>query len=202
MSCLRVGSPRSARFFERRPSSLLALMKCCTSRGTQRCSSSFWSRMILRTRRSWSSWSRIWKRLRQARLAPVTAQHAVREAVKGVRSRARRPACESSVSMRPRISAAALFVKVTAMRPCGETPCSRISQAARCVSTRVLPLPGAGEHEHRPDRRADGRALLVVQGGQEVVGGHGRADSTATKGTRPFTFHPRLRQRGRAPLGM
>ena len=43
--------------------------------------------------------------------------------------------------MRPRISAAALLVNVTAMRPCGETPCSRISQAARCVSTRVLPLP-------------------------------------------------------------
>ena len=43
--------------------------------------------------------------------------------------------------MRPRISVAALFVKVTAISPCGETPCSRISQAARCVSTRVFPLP-------------------------------------------------------------
>src|SRR5215207_7980226 len=43
--------------------------------------------------------------------------------------------------MRERISAAALLVNVTAISPCGETPHSMISHAARWVSTRVLPLP-------------------------------------------------------------
>ena len=39
---------------------LAGVDKPCTSRGIQRCSSSFCSRMILRTRRCWSSSSRIW----------------------------------------------------------------------------------------------------------------------------------------------
>ena len=43
--------------------------------------------------------------------------------------------------MRPRISAAALLVKVTASRLCGETLSTSMSQAARWTSTRVLPLP-------------------------------------------------------------
>jgi len=47
----------------------------------------------------------------------------------------------SRLSMRPRISAAALLVKVTANRPSGATPSTSISQAARWVRTRVLPLP-------------------------------------------------------------
>ena len=47
----------------------------------------------------------------------------------------------SSVSMRPRISPAALLVNVTARMPCGETFSTCTSQATRCVSTRVLPLP-------------------------------------------------------------
>jgi hypothetical protein len=46
-----------------------------------------------------------------------------------------------SCAMRPRISPAALFVNVTARMPCGDTPSTWISQAIRCVSTRVLPLP-------------------------------------------------------------
>ena len=47
----------------------------------------------------------------------------------------------SWVSMRWRISAAALLVKVTARMPCGETPSTCTSHSTRCVSTRVLPLP-------------------------------------------------------------
>src|SRR6056297_2021690 len=47
----------------------------------------------------------------------------------------------SNASMRPRISAAALLVKVTASTPQGETFSICTSQAMRCTSTRVLPLP-------------------------------------------------------------
>src|SRR3954468_825941 len=47
----------------------------------------------------------------------------------------------SSRSIRSRISAAALFVKVTASTCCAATPFTRITQAIRCTSTRVLPLP-------------------------------------------------------------
>src|SRR6516165_5832139 len=51
------------------------------------------------------------------------------------------PGMPSSRSMRERISPAALLVKVTASTPCGETPSAWMSQAMRCISTRVLPLP-------------------------------------------------------------
>src|SRR5215471_11880790 len=51
------------------------------------------------------------------------------------------PGMPSSRSMRERISPAALLVKVTASTPCGEAPSAWMSQAMRCVSTRVLPLP-------------------------------------------------------------
>ncbi len=51
------------------------------------------------------------------------------------------PGTPSSFSTRARISPAALLVKVTARMPCGETPSAWITQAMRCVSTRVLPLP-------------------------------------------------------------
>src|SRR5215469_11262726 len=51
------------------------------------------------------------------------------------------PGMPSSRSTRERISPAALLVKVTASRPCGETPSAWMSQAMRCVNTRVLPLP-------------------------------------------------------------
>ncbi|MNF60365.1 hypothetical protein D3C84_419810 [compost metagenome] len=44
-------------------------------------------------------------------------------------------------STRPRISAAALLVKVTAMMEKGEQRSTCISQAIRCTSTRVLPEP-------------------------------------------------------------
>jgi hypothetical protein len=47
----------------------------------------------------------------------------------------------SSDSTRPRISAAALLVKVTASTPCAGTPTTSTSQPMRWVSTRVLPEP-------------------------------------------------------------
>ncbi len=46
-----------------------------------------------------------------------------------------------SCAMRWRISAAALLVKVTAMMEYGEQFSTVSSQAMRCTSTRVLPLP-------------------------------------------------------------
>jgi hypothetical protein len=51
------------------------------------------------------------------------------------------PGTPNNFSMRARISAAALFVKVTARMLWGEAPCVWITQAMRCVSTRVLPEP-------------------------------------------------------------
>src|SRR6478736_404111 len=51
------------------------------------------------------------------------------------------PDTPSSFSMRWRISAAALLVKVTARMLCGAAPKVVTAQATRCVSTRVLPLP-------------------------------------------------------------
>ena len=44
-------------------------------------------------------------------------------------------------SMRLRISRAALLVNVTASIDQGEKSSARMSQAMRCTSTRVLPLP-------------------------------------------------------------
>src|SRR5262245_44639436 len=51
------------------------------------------------------------------------------------------PGTPNNFSMRPRISCAALLVKVTARMECGEAPSVAITQAMRCVSTRVLPEP-------------------------------------------------------------
>ncbi len=51
------------------------------------------------------------------------------------------PGTPNNFSMRPRISWAALLVKVTARIECGEAPSVEITQATRCVSTRVLPEP-------------------------------------------------------------
>ena len=52
-----------------------------------------------------------------------------------------------------------------------------------------LSAAGTGEHEHGPDRRRHGGALLVVQRLKEVLVGHGRADSSEgeiPKGTVTF----------------
>src|SRR5688572_28892336 len=103
---------------------------------------------------------------------------------------------ESRLSMRPRISAAALLVKVTAMRPCGETPCSRISQAARCVSTRVLPLPAPASTSTGPigaDTAArcasfsDSRRSWADMGPRILLGREGDAHLHIRKGCVAFT---------------
>ena len=67
----------------RTPSSLLPLMKYCTSRGGKRSSSTFmpFSRRLIAA--SWSCESRIWNAARQAGFARVRAQHAVAQAVEG-----------------------------------------------------------------------------------------------------------------------
>src|ERR1700722_10424443 len=93
----------------------------------------------------------------------------------------------SKVSMRLRISAAALLVKVTARMLFGDAPSTWINHATRCTNTRVLPLParappfaldhprnpvhqppglppaGAGQHQAGPQRRGDGLALIVIE---------------------------------------
>ena len=111
-----------------------------TSRGTQVFSSR--SRFFSRRRisRCWSSASRIWKP--SGRPASCACRRS---------SRCARPwkvpihrwftGMSSSSWTRPRISAAALLVNVTARMPSGETFSTWISQAIRCTSTRVLPLP-------------------------------------------------------------
>ena len=56
--------------------------------------------------------------------------------------------------MRRRISAAALLVKVTARMLCGEAPSTWMSQATRCTSTRVLPLPAPASTSAAPSGAA------------------------------------------------
>ena len=51
------------------------------------------------------------------------------------------PECLTTSRCAPRISCAALFVNVTARMECGDAPCVWMTQAMRCVSTRVLPEP-------------------------------------------------------------
>src|SRR5690348_10970342 len=115
-------------------------MNHMTSRGSQRDSSSSLALMIRLTRRCWSSESRIWKPC----VSPASRQC----------SRSSRCAMPWNVpiqstpggapricSTRPRISPAALLVKVTARMEYGEACSAWMSQAMRWVSTRVLPLP-------------------------------------------------------------
>src|SRR5580692_11052256 len=84
--------------------------------------------------------------------------------------------------MRPRISPAALLVKVTARMLCGETPSTWHNQASRWISTRVLPLPApartstgptgavtaarcASFSESRMGDKSMGRAFYTAPGG-------------------------------------
>ena len=79
--------------------------------------------------------------LRQAGLAPVQPQQAVRDAVEGADPQRAARHAEQLLDAARASRAAALLVKVTARMPCGEAPSAWITQAMRCVSTRVLPLP-------------------------------------------------------------
>ena len=73
------------------------------------------------------------------------------------------PGMPNNFSMRSRISAAALFVNVTARMLCGDAPSVWMTQAMRCVSTRVLPEPAPASTSTGPDGRAHRGALRVVQ---------------------------------------
>jgi hypothetical protein len=77
-------------------------------------------------------------------------------------------------SMRPRISRAALLVKVTARIEWGENCSARISQAMRCTSTRVLPEPGTGQHQHVATLGGHRLALRIVETGENIADVHPR----------------------------
>ncbi len=136
----RFGSSPASRCAGRSPSSLRALMNHCTSRGTQRFSSSSMPFNSRRMRRSWSSESSTVKVCgrRASRQCSRSSRWARPWKVPTQRLAAGMP---SRCSMRARISPAALLVKVTASTPHGDTPSTWTSQAMRCTSTRVLPLP-------------------------------------------------------------
>ena len=124
----------------RSPSSLRALMNHWACRAGHWLSSMPSSRMIRRSRRCWSSESRIWK----ASGSPASFQcmRSRRWAMPwNVPIHRGRVETRSRPPVRSRISPAALFVKVTASTPRGETWSTWISHARRCTSTRVLPLP-------------------------------------------------------------
>ena len=101
--------------------------------------------------------------LRQSGFAPVQAQQPVARCRGTYRSRAVPTASPSCVSMRLRISAAALFVNVTARMPWGETPstCDQPFDAVREHAR--LAAARAGEHERRHERRGDRLALRIVE---------------------------------------
>ena len=116
------------------------------------------------------------ERLRQARLPPVPAQHAVREAVEGPDPERIRRHAEKRLD-----SPAHLGRGLVRERDCHQAvrrdavledqPGGAMRQDAGFSAA------GAREDEHGPDRRRHGGALLVVQRLKEVLVGHGRADS-------------------------
>src|SRR5215472_13129945 len=84
------------------------------------------------------------------------------------------PGMPSSRSTRERISPAALLVKVTASRPCGETPSAWMSQAMRCVNTRVLPLPAPASTSTGPSGAVTAARCASFRGfrmGDKSMGG-------------------------------
>ena len=76
--------------------------------------------------------------------------------------------------MRSFISPAALLVNVMATTSSGRTCCTWMSQATRCVSTRVLPEPAPARISSGPSTWVDGLALLVVEAGEQRVVGRAR----------------------------
>ena len=132
--------PSSQRRFGRRPSSFCALMNHWISLGTQAFSSSSIAHDMRLIRRSWSSESRIWKPAEDPLRASgaATADARFRETCRP--TSARRHA-EQRLDARHASRRAALFVNVTASMPAARRRSSRMTQAMRCTSTRVLPLP-------------------------------------------------------------
>ena len=170
--------------------------------------------MIFLTSRCWSSPSRIWKpcgspasrQCRRSRRWQMPWKVPIQSGADG------RPSC---VSMRCRISAAALLVNVTARMPCGDTPSTCTSHSTRWVSTRVLPLPapastsvgssgaltacrcasfsGARMWETSIGRRADSTGLACASRkvpGPASVAGHDRITRISTRCRRQLTLRP------------
>src|SRR5579859_5556630 len=77
--------------------------------------------------------------------------------------------------MRPRISPAALLVKVTARMPWGEARSAWITQAMRWVRTRVLPLPAPASTSTGPAAAVTAARCASFRGlrtGDRSIGGH------------------------------
>ncbi len=120
--------------------------------------------------------------LRQARLAPVQAQQAMREAVE--RADPKRAARHAE----QRLDAAAHLAgglvgeghredRVRRGAVLRDQPGDAVHEHAR------LAAAGPGEHEYRAGRRADGGALRIVELREEGFGLHGR-DSIGSRATR------------------
>ena len=114
-------------------------------------------------RRCWSSESRIWKPC--TRFASRQWMRSRRWAMPWKVPIHRRRRARRAGARRGRASrAAALLVKVTARMLCGrgalglDHPGDAVREHAR------LAAAGAGQHQHRAERRGDRRALRVVQG--------------------------------------
>ena len=101
--------------------------------------------------------------LRQTRLAPVQAQQPVREPVEGADPHGAAGNAEQRLDARRAFRPAALLVKVTARMLFGEAPSTWISQATRCTSTRVLPLPAPASTRAAPSGERHRLALRVVE---------------------------------------
>ncbi len=154
-------SPWSSMWSGRNPSSLLLLIKAWACFGGQRESSSSSWRITRLTSRNWSSESRIWKFCGRPASSQCIRNRRWAMPWKVPTHMEPLGAC-NRVSMRWRISAAALLVKVTARILWGDKCCSWINQAMRCTSTRVLPLPAPANTSRRsaPEVTACAWALL------------------------------------------
>src|SRR6056297_2876417 len=124
-------------------------MKPWTTRGGNSPSSSCISRIVRRTSRYWSSESRIWNV--GFRLASPECSRRMRWQMPWkVPIHSPEDGICSNSSTRPRISLAALLVKVTASTDIGETCSTWISQAIRWTRTRVLPEPAPASTRQCP----------------------------------------------------
>ena len=107
--------------------------------------------------------------LRQAGLAPVPAQHAVREPVERADPERVRRHAQQRLDARAHLGGRLVRERHGHQRRAAKRRTRVISQAARCVSTRVLPLPAPASTSIGPDRRGDRGALGVVQGVEQAV---------------------------------
>src|SRR6266550_5011129 len=109
-------------------------------------------------------------------------------------------------STRLRISRAALLVKVTArISPASARPCW-ISQAIRCVSTRVLPLPAPAKISSGPSSAVTAARCGGFSPAKRSIArsAAGEGDTVNAQASLPFSVRSetnRLRPKGGAPRG-